>query len=360
MLFNFLSYYIVAMFGALTKLAGQSLYAYFTDEMGLKDWDYVAVIVAILSMLVAWAAYRSQSKTERNTMKITEEGQFELLIDYLRHAYANLVAIKAVYYRLAGYPDGLAPSLDDFKGRLHGRLRTHYPSEEHLRKLTIDTEALHPEAFVHTQDKYAGIHNLLLLVRNYNTETAVAEKHLCDRGLAPWAKDRDLNTLIFKQNLFCKSFMECIGKLCVPPYSRWELMRLDPPRGLGMFKRTKEAVEAKYSSEAKQRYDAKVAKAKKAILEHAVGRERDTFSKEEWDLPLSDRIAMLRSRLPEGTTYFTDKEKKANNFCSLLFDENEAAMFFDLLNSNIRNEIHGRNSQGFEKIAILTFDPEEA
>ena len=343
------------------KTYGVKLITY-AEKLGLDKWDFLAfgvafisMSVAIVSMVVAYRTYNSQSKTERNTMKITEEGQFDLLIDYVRHAYSNLVAIKAVYYRLAGYPDGLAPSLDDFKGRLHGRLRTHYPSEEHLRKLTIDTEALHPEAFVHTQDKYAGIHNLLLLVRNYNTETAVAEKHLCDRGLAPWAKDRDINTLIFKQNLFCKRFIGCIDTLCAPTYSRWERMRLNPPRGLGMFKQTEEAVKAKY----KLRYYAKLAKAKDAILNEAVGRERDNFSKEEWDLPLSDRIAMLRSRLPDGTDYFTDEEKKANNFCSLLFDKNEAAMFFDLLNSNIRNEIHGRNSQGFEKIAILTFDPEE-
>lgn len=358
MLFNFLSYYTVALFAALSKFVGQSLYQYFTDDMGLRDWDYVAVIVAIISMLVAWAAYRSQSKTERNTMKITEEGQFELLIDYVRHAYANLVAIKAVYYRLAGYPDGLAPSLDDFKGRLRGRMRTHYPSEEHLRKLTIDTEALHPEAFVHSQDKYESIHNLLLLVRNYNTETAVAEKHLCDRGLAPWAKDRDLNTLIFKQNLFCQRFMGCIRKLCVPTYSRWDRMRLDPPRGLGMFKRTKEAVDDKYNSEAALRYEAKVAKVKDAIINEAVG--RDNLSKAEKKLPVPEKIALLRSRLPKGINYFTDEEKEANNFRSLLFDKkDEAEMFFDLLNSNIRNEIHGRNSQGFEKIAILTFDPEE-
>lgn len=345
----------------------------FGVTIGLDRWDFIAVTIAVISAIIAVISaiyairtYRAQVRTERNTMRITEEGQLGLLVDYIRHFYSNLVAIKAIRFKLIDCPYGIATSHDELTDRIKHRLRTHYPSEEHLRKLSIDTESLHPEAFVHTRDKYDIIHNLLLLARNYNIETQVAEMHICSSAIAPSEKMRDFSTLIFKQNHLCKKFLETLGKLGEPSMSAMDRYCLRHPCILELSGQTVKSIEEKYAA---ARVDARaeiISRVRKKILKQAVNRQElpDTYNHLSTEGKISvirQQLKSLESEIHRPVSYFTEEEMKDNNFCNLIFltddkerKRDEKQMFFDLLNANIYHEIHAKSS-GYDKIAILSF-----
>lgn len=332
-------------------------------KLHVVTWDYIAVFIAALSLWVAWGAFRSQRKTERNTMQVTEEGQFDLLIDYIRHFYANLVVIKAIYFKLANLPFGYPKDSTDITKHLYPRLRTHYPSEEHLKKLAMDTDALHPEVFVHATEKYNEIHNLLLLIRNYNIETAVAEVHVSSPDVGAHTKDRDWNTLMFKQNLFCDKFMQKIDSLCCVKKSRWQKFCLYVSMKLGISSLT-QFIEKRRQAKHDKRWSALKVKIHDAVLSESIS--RSCLSDEEKKKTPSEAISLIQKSLAQlskdnndvPVNFFTAKDREINKFYSNLFSE-EGGAFWDVLNSNIYHELTGKNSQGFDKIAILTFDPND-
>lgn len=283
------------------------------QSFGLDTWDWVAIIIAflsfvtaVISVVYAFKTLRSQRETEKNTMKITEEGQFELLIDYIRHFYANLIVVLAVYKKL-----------DE-------RYATHYPSEEHFRKLIVDLELLHPEAFVHSQHRYNAIHNLYILIRNFNTECGVAEKHICSKDVCADAKERDFNTLIFKQDYFVGRFIECIKQLC--------------------------------GSKDKEKQNRYIAKACRVVIERAIDRNKVLGKSVVSDITDKEKAKQLKGLIEAHKIPNYWKEVKESNFVKLLFpDEKEAEFFIDLLNYNVWCEINGKNSQDYEKIFIIPF-----
>lgn len=334
----------------------------FASNWYLDRWDYFAVAIAVVAAIIAWFTYTSQKKTESNTMQVTEEGQFDLLIDYIRHFYANLIVIKAMYFKLADLPFGYPKDLTDIKKFLYPRLRTHYPSEEHLMKLAMDTEALHPEVFVHSTEKYNEIHNLLLLIRNYNIETAVTEIHVSSPDVGARTKDRDLNTLMFKQNLFCKKFLQKIDSLSWYKKSMWQKFCLYISRKVGISFLT-QYIEKRRQSKHDERLSALRVKIHGAVLNESI--MRSSLSEDEKKLKPYDAVALIKDRLEKLSSdkdapinYFTKEEMASNKFCELFFAE-EADQFWAVLNSNIYHELTGKNSQGFDKIAILTFDPND-
>lgn len=283
------------------------------ERLGLDTWDWVAIIIASISLIVAaWAAWL-QFKTEKNTMKITEEGQFDLLVDYFRHFYANLIVTLAIH------------------AKLNKRYDTHYPSEEHFRKLMVETDVLHPEAFFHSKDKYNSIHNLYLLIRNFNSECAVAEEHVCTKNIIAAAKDRDINTLIFKQDYFIERFSACIKDLC---------------KGKGESPAAEE--------KATKRWQTYLTRAHDDILERAFERNKLfkelNLTTEEKAKKIGDIKKLIAdNKIPNYWDKATD-----NNFVKILFPE-DSELFILLLNYNIWCEITKTNTQGYDKIFILPF-----
>ncbi|MDE6367288.1 MAG: hypothetical protein K2L33_06855, partial [Muribaculaceae bacterium] len=106
---------------------------------------------------------------------------------------------------------------------------------------------------------------------------------------------------------------------------------------------------------ARKRYNEYIEKSRKNIIETAVG--RDNLTDEQKKLSLEEKIEILRARVKErNKDYFSADEKRANNFAKIFFhDDKDRELFFDLINSNIFYEIHGKNTQGYDKIAILPF-----
>ena len=179
------------------------------DNTALCGYDWITLCIAALALITSFAAmiyakktYKSQELTEKhtletqsNTQRISLETQKGLMIDLVRHLYRNLVVTYAIKTKLE-----------------HFGYDKYYPSEEHLLKLKVPVENIHPEAF-YDNKYYTEIDKLYLLLRNYNTEIDVALNHFLHQGMARDVKERDLGTLLFKPGLLVENIVNCLCKL---------------------------------------------------------------------------------------------------------------------------------------------------
>ncbi len=321
----------------------------FAERFGLDAWDWAAIIIALISLAIAiWAAIL-QFKTEKNTMKITVEGQFDLLVDYFRHFYANLIIVVSVYKKL------------------NKQYETHYPSEEHFRKLTVELEVLHPEAFFHSKEKYNSIHNLYLLIRNFNEECGVAEEHICHKDIFTPAKDRDMNTLIFKQDYFVGRFSDCLQALCGIKQTDVETYRDDAKEQFIKDQTISIKWVLKLKRFFRKRRNAKregvyswykyISNAHENVLARAFERNNKPFEVEKGKEPLTfeQKVAKLNEIIKEKKIPDYLEGININNFIKILFPDDKE-LFVNLLNYNIYCEMEGKNSQGYDKIFILPFE----
>lgn len=157
----------------------------------------LAFIVAIISALIAWNAYLytkwtflSQQKTEVNTSRLTEDQQYNLLLDMIRHLYRNLV----VSYGL--------------KEKMRIQKYAYYPSEEHLQKLKVNLNDIHLELFYRKEELHKKMNELYLMLRNYNLEIDVFCNHFKDPNIDNKTKGRDLGTLVHKCSLLTEKIVE--------------------------------------------------------------------------------------------------------------------------------------------------------
>ncbi|MDE6265268.1 MAG: hypothetical protein K2M11_09025 [Paramuribaculum sp.] len=160
-----------------------------------QEWDWIAVTIACISLFFASVTFYSQRKTEKNTMKITPESQRQILKDLIRHYYRNLIIITAV------------------ENKINNRYDELYPSEEHLLKLAVCLEDLHPAAFYNQAAHYQEIHNLTAKMRNFNIELDTATKHLCSAVIPAQIKKHDFATLKFKMSFLAKETFGTIEKI---------------------------------------------------------------------------------------------------------------------------------------------------
>lgn len=154
-----------------------------------KPWTWISVGIALAALIFTIFTWKSQTRTEKNTLNINPEGQERILLDIIRHLYANFIATLTLSQKLNNC---------EF---------SKYPSEEHLLKLKVDPDYLHPELFSDRSNEYERLHNLIILFRNYNIEIDVALTHLKDRTLDVEVKKRDMKTLIFKPGLLTERIM---------------------------------------------------------------------------------------------------------------------------------------------------------
>lgn len=165
------------------------------ENTAFFPWDFTALLVAVFSLFVAgcslyyaFRTWRSQQQTERNTNRLEEAVQKELLIDMCRHLYRNLV----ITYTIA---EKIRPA---FK---------RYPSEEHLLKMKVNLEDIHDELYYKREESFFQISKLYLNLRNYNTELEIISNHLSDPAIDVKTKERDLKTLLFKCSFLTKEIL---------------------------------------------------------------------------------------------------------------------------------------------------------
>lgn len=175
----------------------------------LCGYDWTTLSVAILALITSFAAmiyarwtFKSQERTEKhtlatqsNTQRISLETQKGLMVDLVRHLYRGLVVTYAIKTKLE-----------------HFGYKEYYPSEEHLLKLKVPVENIHPDAF-YDNKHYTVINKLYLQLRNYNTEIDVALSHFSQREIEVAVKERDLSTLLIKPGFLVENIVDCLCKL---------------------------------------------------------------------------------------------------------------------------------------------------
>ena len=166
------------------------------------DWLQDGInAIALLSLGIAiWSLYytRETVKSIRNEAdkdRIDNECQKELFRDIIRHLYRNKVCTLAMQAKL-------------MKESWNG-----YPSDEHFLKLQLLPSDIHLEQYYKDVKRFKRLHNIELLLRNYNTEIEVAQKHISDKGIDEETKKRDFNTLNLKPGLLTVRIVEAMNDI---------------------------------------------------------------------------------------------------------------------------------------------------
>lgn len=328
---------IPAVVAALAVLVGMSLRFifpplshfddYVVNKLHLSHWDWLAFIVALLSLLWSIMTWLSQYQTEKNTMKITPTTQRKLLVDYIRHLYRNEVVIRSLSYMMEEKYD------------------SHYPSEEHLLKLKMPLEALHPEIFTQNSEQYDRVHNLLLLVRNYNTEVEVALTHLCDKRVPREVKIRDMQTLTFKTSYISGRIYDVIQGI-------WPRVAARERQNIrGILLDTAYSHSRVIANEARE----EMSRRREADGQQVGGRlTRRRCAQEAAEFRNYQALLTLGPRRPD---YGASKPSTPEEYTDVvrLFFSDDPELYYALLRANINVEINELNGQGSHKLFLIPF-----
>lgn len=160
------------------------------DSVNLGFW------LAVLALIVGVITFIAQKKTEEHTTNAPIQVQQWKLKDLPRHFYRNLVCTCALIlkYRAEG---------EEKKRKL-------YPSESNLLKLqTMPDDIVLPIDIDKKKDAehnaYKYMHELRLLLRNYNIEVEVASEHLTKKTISDESLKQDFDNLLFKPIQLTKS-----------------------------------------------------------------------------------------------------------------------------------------------------------
>ena len=172
------------------------------DWLGL-DIDNSNVWIAFISGLFALGGLIASAMTAINVRRASSNVQNGQLNDLIRHLYRNLVCTLAFSQKILEKSDNRrnGNAVEKIADALiHAKTeRKEYPSEEHLLKLKVLPEdVLHLEKYNNSPTIYQKMHELKLLLRNYDVEIDTALMHLKDKDIKPDVIQNDLNTLAYK------------------------------------------------------------------------------------------------------------------------------------------------------------------
>lgn len=160
-------------YDTISEMAISTISNYFDHK---NDW--VAIIIAIFSLVYAVYTWRSQESTQKNTQRITPEIQKGILLDFFRHSYRNMIILAAIRNELKN------------KG-----FENFFPAEYHILKMQTDESAIYPEIFLDNTESCGRLHEFRLFVRNGNIEIKVINDHLKNPNLNAVIKEHDLDVL---------------------------------------------------------------------------------------------------------------------------------------------------------------------
>lgn len=160
-----------------------------TRDFAGDGWDlfgWSTFVTALFSLLLAFITWTAQKDTEKHTRKAPISAQLNSLRDLARHFYRNLVCTTACIVRF-----------NHKNNKDNGGNRVCYPSESNLRKMHALPDDVVMD--IDTDDcDYSSLHELKLLLRNYNVEVDVASMHLSRKNITNDSLEQDIDNLIFK------------------------------------------------------------------------------------------------------------------------------------------------------------------
>lgn len=152
----------------------------------------ISLVIGLLGAWFGWLAYRFSKKTADNVVRMTAENQLALFTDMIRHLYRNLICTLV-----------MARNLSDSKAH------NSYPSEDHLLKLKmLPEDTIHLEKYNDNKEIYRVMHELKLLLRNYDTEVDVCLLHYKDANISYEELIKDVSGLLFKPFYLMKRIVD--------------------------------------------------------------------------------------------------------------------------------------------------------
>lgn len=170
-------------YGAILQVENNTRPHWYSDGWNL--FGIITFIVALISAFYAYVTYRAQKNTELHTTNAPIGVQLSTLKDLPRHFYRNLVCTCAMILKY------------NFSGK-KGDL---YPSEGNMWKLqTLPDDVVLPiDVDTDKEDNaYQHMHELRLLLRNYNVEVQVASEHVARKGILEETLAQDFGNLLYK------------------------------------------------------------------------------------------------------------------------------------------------------------------
>lgn len=161
----------------------------------LETTSIIASIVTISGILLLYPLYLELKKD-----KINDKTYLAILDDLIRHFYRNKVIIISM----------------KIKYILENKTNTGniiHPSEEHFLKLSSLEDDLHLEKYNRQPHIFKPLHELHLLLRNFNIETQVALKHILDASTPTEAIERDFDCLNYKCGVITKAIFSIRNKI---------------------------------------------------------------------------------------------------------------------------------------------------
>ena len=140
------------------------------EYLELNIWDWMAVLIALLSFCIACLSLyyaiktlKSQRQTEKNTLPIINlEIQRFQLCDLIRKLLDGHMRLTALWHMLNSHA---------FKV---------YPTERILRLIKIPQDTVHIELFYDNYVYYRCMQGLIDMLEDYNTSVDILESHLKD------------------------------------------------------------------------------------------------------------------------------------------------------------------------------------
>ena len=200
--------------GMMAKIESNTRQEPMKDGWNLYGW--VAFLVAAFSAIVALITFHAQSKTELHTKNAPLSAQIGRFKDLTRHLYRNLVCTSASIAKFNlenNYESAFAEKRQDADRKKATatsegtNIRVSYPSESNFNKLKTMPDDVILNIDVNERT-YAQMHELKVLLRNYNIEIDVASNHISNRRIWDRAIEQDLDNLLFKPLHLIKSAFE--------------------------------------------------------------------------------------------------------------------------------------------------------
>lgn len=178
------------------------------DRSPVGTYNWFTIVIAGFALVVSIIAWRSQEKVAENTSMLSYKAQEQALFDLVRHLYRNMVVMWAIVNKMT-----IITKKNLSSENASAEKYAAYPSELHLIKAQAPIDNIHPELFVSNDNNYSDVNNLLLQLRNYNTELVIAANQLKDESLTKEVKDFYIDTLLFKPANLTNLVIEVLASL---------------------------------------------------------------------------------------------------------------------------------------------------
>jgi len=170
-------------YGAILQVENNTRPNWYYDGWNL--FGIITFIIACISAFYGIITYKAQKNTEMHTTNAPIDVQLSTLEDLPRHFYRNLVCTCAMILKF---------KFGEKKGEV-------YPSEGNMRKLqTLPDDVVLPiDVDTDKEDNaYQHMHELRLLLRNYNVEVQVTSEHVARKGIMEETLAQDFGNLLYK------------------------------------------------------------------------------------------------------------------------------------------------------------------